>query len=66
MWTIVFVIAILWVVLIVWLRSDIKRRRKETEKRSNKPTFRTEEDLEEYGKPMDDKHEPHVDFDDAE
>lgn len=34
-------------------------------KESDKPTFRTEEDINTYNKPLDDK-KSHVDFDDAE
>ena len=66
MWAFAAIVTILWVGLIVWLRRDLKTRKKESEKKKYKPPFRTEEDLEEYAKPMDDKHEPHVDFDDAE
>lgn len=48
----------------VWTNIEEKREKKKAKmKHEEKPLFRSEEDLEEYGKPMD-SHP--VDFDDAE
>ncbi|MFA6321454.1 MAG: hypothetical protein WCY36_06325 [Candidatus Omnitrophota bacterium] len=65
-WTFVIAISVIWIGFVIWARLDNKKRRDEAEKKKNKPTFRTEEDLNEYAKPMDDSHHGKVDFDDAE
>lgn len=41
-------------------------RKKENTKKTEKPSFRSDKDLEEYGKPMEDGEQNVVDFDDAE
>jgi len=66
MWKIVVIVSVVWVGFFAWARIGYKRRKKEYDKKKNKPTFRTEEDLDEYAKPMDDEHRGKVDFDDAE
>ena len=55
---VVTIIAI-WILFVIWLM--LKKKKKP--KKGERPLFRTEDDLEEYGKPLD-KHP--VDFDDAE
>jgi len=47
----------------IWAGMESKRRKKKEDKGKDGPLFRTEEDLEEYGKPME---PPAVDFDDEE
>ncbi|MDD5428678.1 MAG: hypothetical protein PHI58_05525 [Candidatus Omnitrophica bacterium] len=63
---IISVISVIWIGYFIWARNDAKKRRAEYNKKKDKPTFRTEEDLNEYAKPMDDEHHGKVDFDDAE
>ncbi|MDD5136005.1 MAG: hypothetical protein PHN63_01500 [Candidatus Omnitrophica bacterium] len=66
MWTFIILVSVIWVGFFVWARIDSKKRQKENIKKTAKPAFRTEEDLDEYGKPMKDEHQSPVDFDDAE
>lgn len=57
------VISIICIAFFVWVVVDGKKRKKKGSQGKDKPLFRTEGDLEEYGKPM---NPPSVDFDDAE
>lgn len=66
MWTVVIVISILCVVYFSWARIDSKRRKSEIEKHKTRPTFRTENDVNKYAKPMGDEHQSKVDFEDTE
>ena len=66
MWTIVITLSVIWIAFFIWARIDSKRRKKEYKKKSDKPPFRSEADLKEYAKPMEDDHQARVDFDDAE
>ena len=66
MWTWIIVISAIWIGFFIVARIASKRRRKEYNKKKDKPLFRTEEDLDEYAKPMDDEHKSRVNFDDAE
>ncbi|MDD3905225.1 MAG: hypothetical protein PHS46_01695 [Candidatus Omnitrophica bacterium] len=66
MWKILVIISVIWVGFFIWAKIDYKRRTSENNKKKNKPPFRTENDLKEYGKPMQDEHSNKVDFDDAE
>ena len=66
MWTLIIIISAIWIGFFIVARIYSKRRQKEYNKKKDKPSFRTEEDLDEYGKPMDDAHKGHVDFEDAE
>lgn len=66
MWYFVIVVSIVWIGFFIWARTDYKRRKREFIKKKVKPPFRSEEDLEEYGKPLEDYEKPTVDFDDAE
>lgn len=50
--------------LFIWASIDYRKQKKLNNK--EKPPFRTEEDLEEYGKPLKDEESKVVDFDDAE
>ncbi|MGB2705564.1 MAG: hypothetical protein WBC74_01720 [Candidatus Omnitrophota bacterium] len=59
----VIIVAIVCIGFFIWASVENKKRKKKQDKRKDRPLFRTEEDLEEYGKPM----ESHpVDFDDEE
>ena len=63
-----YLIGIVAVVLIGFFLFAIAKRRKQdsaVSKAEDDPSFRTEEDLSSYAKPMDDSHS-HVDFEDAE
>ena len=66
MWIFIIIVSAVWIGFFIWARIDYKRRKKETNKKKTRPTFRTEEDCEEYAKPMEDEHKTSVDFDDAE
>ena len=59
-------VSIICVLFFIWARIDYKRRKIENNKKKYKPPFRSEEDREEYAKPMEDEHQSRVDFDDAE
>ncbi len=64
MWYFVIVLVLIFVGFFMWSgMEDRKRKKKEHEKHEDEPLFHTEDDLEEYGKPME-RHP--VDFDDAE
>ena len=58
------IIAVIIVGFFTW--TSINSRNKEKRKREDKPPFRSEEDLEEYNKPMKDQDYNPVDFDDAQ
>lgn len=63
MWYFVIIVSIVCVGFFIWSGIEDRKRKKQQNKREEKPLFRTEDDLEEYGKPMS----PHpIDFDDAE
>ena len=66
MWTLIIVVSVLWIGFFIIARIDSKRRKKESEKKKTKPAFRTEEDLDEYAKPMNDEHQSRVDFEDTD
>ena len=66
MWYIVIILSIICVCFYVWAARDYRARKKELDKERLKPSFRSEEDLEEYKKPLKDKEHEIVDFDDAE
>lgn len=67
MWyLIIAIVSIAWVSVFLWGRMESKRRKKEALKKKEKPSFRSEENLKGYGKPMEDYQPPTVDFDDAE
>ena len=59
----IILITLVCIGFFVWAGSISKEQKKKQNKKNDKPLFRTEEDLEEYGKSMD-SHP--VDFDDAE
>jgi hypothetical protein len=63
------VIIILSVILagfFIWARADYKKQERKIDKTKEKPPFRTEDVLEEYGKPMRDQEYNPVDFDDTQ
>jgi hypothetical protein len=62
----VILVSVLFVAYFAWARMDCKKRKIESEKKKNKPTFRTEGDVDEYAKPMENEHKGRVDFEDAE
>jgi hypothetical protein len=64
-----FMVAALMVLAAFFVAASLyyKKRGKGLKKDSEKPAFRTEDSLQEYGKPMKDgRGEPGVSFDDAE
>ncbi|MBU0605502.1 MAG: hypothetical protein KKH77_04360 [Candidatus Omnitrophica bacterium] len=65
MWYLIGVVAV--VLIGFFLFASAKRRKQNStgSKAKDDPSFRTEEDLNSYAKPMDDSHS-HVDFEDAE
>lgn len=65
MWTFVIIISIICAVFFLWASMDYKKRKSENNKCRTRPRFRTERDLEEYGKPMKDEDQSSVDLDDA-
>ncbi len=55
------------VIFFMWTGSQARKREDKAGDAGKKKTFRSEEDLEEYGKPLKDgKNSPDVDFEDAE
>ena len=62
----VYFIAIVSIVWVGFFLLTNTRKRRKNNKHKDKPPFRTEKDLQEYGKPMEDEHQPLIDFDDAE
>ena len=65
MWYLIGVVAV--VLIGFFLFASAKRRKHDAagSRAKDDPSFRTEEDLSSYAKPMDDSHS-HVDFEDAE
>ena len=66
MWYVIIILSVICVGFFMWARADYAKRKKESDKSKDKPSFRTEDVLEEYGKPMKDNDQTSVDFDDAE
>ena len=67
MWyLIIVVLSIILIAFFLWARADYRKQKRKIDKAEGKPSFRTEDVLEEYGKPMRDKENNPVDFDDAE
>ena len=60
------VVSVICALFFIWARIDYKRRKRENNKKKDKPLFKTDKDCEEYAKPMEDEHDTAVDFDDAE
>lgn len=60
------ILSVILVAVFVWPRSRHKNQKKYREKREEKPSFRSEQDLEKYGKKMEDEDYNPVDFDDAD
>jgi hypothetical protein len=58
-------VSIVWIGFFLWASADSRKRSEEYSKKAYKPQFRSEKDLEEYGKPIGVDPNP-VDFDDAE
>ena len=65
MWYLIGVIAVVLIGFFVYAAVKKNKQEKENAKAKDTPPFRTEENLDTYDKPMNDKHS-HVDFDDAE
>ena len=67
MWYIAIVIlSVILAVFFIWARADYKKQKSKTDETKEKPSFRTEDVLEEYGKPMKNGEQNPVNFDDAE
>ena len=65
MWYLIIILSFICVGFFMWVRADYKKKKRELNKSKNRPPFRTEDVLEEYGKPLKDKDQQSVDFDDA-
>jgi len=66
MWYIIVILSVICIAFSIWVRSYYKKQQKSKAGAKDRPPFRTEDVLEEYGKPLKDKEQPTVDFDDAE
>ena len=62
----VIIVAVICIILYAWAVKDYKKEKKKAEKEGEKSVFRSENDLEEYAKPMKDGDQNTVDMDDAE
>lgn len=66
MWyAVIIILSVVCIALFVWIKKDYEKQKRKLDK-EDKPHFRTEDVLEEYGKPMKDEDSNPVDFDDAE
>lgn len=65
MWYLIAIVAAVLMGLFVYASVMKNKRAVDNAKTKEKPSFRTEEDLSSYSKPMDGRH-THVDFDDVE
>ena len=65
MWYLVGIVAIVLIGFFVYARIKKNKNSTNSAEKADKPPFRTEEKLNAYRKPLDDKHS-HVDFDDEE
>lgn len=65
MWYLIGIVAIVLVGFFVYASIKKHKQSINNSKKADKPPFRTEEELNTYNKPLDDKHS-HVDFDDGE
>ena len=59
----IIIVSVILVSFFIWASVGNRKQKKKQDKKEEKPSFHSEEDLEEYGKSMD-SHP--VDFDDAE
>jgi hypothetical protein len=66
MWSLIIIIVAACVLFFAWSRIDYKRKKAERGNRVDKPLFRTDDDVQEYAKPMKDPEHSSVDLDDAE
>jgi len=66
MWYFVIIVSVVMIGFFIWSGADYRRQKIEREKEKDKPPFRSEQDLEEYGKSMEDKDYNPVDFGDTE
>ncbi len=64
MWYFIIAVLVILTGFFIWTAMDYRRQKKDNEKDKEKPSFRSEQDLEEYGKKMEDKGYNPVDFDD--
>lgn len=63
---VVIILSIVCAGFFIWAARDYKRRKSESGKGKDKPPFRSEEDMDEYGKPLKSQGYNPVDFEDAE
>ena len=66
MWYIIVILSVICIAFSVWVRGYYKKQEKSKRVTKDRPPFRTEDVLEEYGKPMKDKEQTTVDFEDAD
>lgn len=64
MWTLLIIVSVICIGFFVWSGIDYKRR-KEKNNKAFKPPFRSEQDVQEYAKPMKGDDQSSVDLDDA-
>lgn len=61
---IVIIISVVWIGFVLW--TNLNNKKQDNDKKGERPPFRSEKDLEEYGKPMEDEDYNPIDLDDAE
>jgi len=65
MWYLIGVVAIVLIGFFLYANARKNKQAAKSAKTGDNPSFRTEENMNSYNKPMDNQHS-HVDFDDAE
>ena len=66
MWYIIVILSVICVAFSIWVRAYYKKQEKSNLGAKDRSAFRTEDVLEEYSKPMKDKEQTAVDFEDAD
>ena len=62
----IILIFIIFIAIFMWMRKDYRKQRKDHKAGEEKPAFRTDKDLQEYGKKMKDGEEDIMDLHDSE
>ena len=66
MWYFIITVSVILAVFFIWSGMECRKQKKASQKNKDKPSFRSEQDLDEYGKSMQDKDYNPVDFGDTE